>query len=233
MTPEPTDKPTIEPCYQEGCGERCDSFCRPQSFPKTGMSWTVECLSCGYNTGDMDTEEQATAAHNAIARKLAGAEGLRDALPSEHQLRIEPCYQEGCGGECEIDYYSADDCNYEAAVTCKECSYFLGYGVKEGQGTVETISAHNAIARKVADYPTVLAERDAFQLQNTQLRRELARAEGLRDVLKSVEWVYSYAERKCPVCFNVPAAGHTAGCKLFAALANAPDAGEGGDDDSR
>ena len=154
MTPEPTDKPTIEPCYQEGCDERCDSFCRPQSFPKTGMSWTVECLSCGYNTGDMDTEEQATAAHNAIARK-------------------------------------------------------------------------------VADYPTVLAERDAFQLQNTQLRRELARAGGLRDVLKSVEWVYSYAERKCPVCFNVPAAGHTAGCKLFAALANAPDAGEGGDDDSR
>jgi len=116
-------KPTIEPCYQEGCGERCDSFCRPQSFPKTGMSWTVECLSCGYNTGDMDTEEQATAAHNAIARKVAAADGLRDAL-------------------------------------------------------------------------------------------------------KSVEWVYSYAERKCPVCFNVPAAGHTAACALHAALANAPDAKE-------
>ena len=80
MTPEPTDKPTIEPCYMPECGGECDTYCRPQNFPKTGMVWTVECLSCGYATGDMYTEAEASTAHNGIARKLAGAEGLRDAL---------------------------------------------------------------------------------------------------------------------------------------------------------
>jgi len=80
---EATDKPTIEPCYQEGCGERCDSFCRPQSFPKTGMSWTVECLSCGYNTGDMDTEAEAISDHNTVARAVSEREALLPALLSE------------------------------------------------------------------------------------------------------------------------------------------------------